>query len=309
MTVSLAANQSTTMLGIIGINSLDVSATSTARVKAGSPVCLHILNKTMDQSLVASGGSTLDATPCVVWVNSSSYKAVTLSGGSHLNAAMNCIHGGFSQGYALAYVVPQDCGIRDDPFASMNPTTPSNCTFSKFASGEKSVTISPGVYCGGLTLSGGPTVTVQPGVYVIRDSKLTMSGGGSMTGKGVVFVIEGTSTVDLSGGGSYSLTAPTSGPLAGFVFFQRPTASPGQKANLSGTGSLYYQGVLYFPTQNAIISGGSTTATSSPFTAYIANSVTYSGTSGLKINYDPPQITVPIPNGIFSNTPSVYLSN
>ena len=180
------------------------------------------------------------------------------------------------------------------------------CNFNGFR-GTKEVTLTPGVYCGGITLTGGAQVEVAPGIYVIRNGKFVMSGGGTMRGDGVTFVIEGSSTVNLSGGGSYWLRAPTDGPTASFIFFQKSDASPGEIAVMSGGGKLYYEGIIYFPTQNIRVSGGGSTTTTSPFTAYIGNTFNYSGGSILNINVDRSGTNVPVPLALYPETGGVTL--
>jgi hypothetical protein len=190
----------------------------------------------------------------------------------------------------------------------MNPTTPASCDFNNFSHGGGTFSMNPGVYCGNVALSGGPTVTLNSGTYVIRNGKFSMSGGGSMTGAGVTLLFEGTSTIDLSGGGTYHITAPTTGDLKGFVIFQRATANPGKIANLSGGGNIYFEGVIYLPTWIAQVSGGGAVGTPSPFSAYIAKGFTYSGGSQVNIVYDPSRITVPVPKELFTDS-AIYLSN
>lgn len=298
----------TSILPLIGINSMDYSARAVGKVSPnGPPVCILQLDATASTGMTASGGSKVVAPPCIMWANSTGGSAVKFSGGGSSITAGHCFQGGSSGTFSPA---PENCGLRADPFASMNPASPSGCTFTNFSRGGGTYTLTPGVYCGGISLSGGPTVTLSPGVYVIRDGDLSMSGGGSMTGQNVAFLIEGASKVNLSGGGSYILSGRTSGDLAGFVFYQRPTSNVGGKATISGSGDMYFQGVLYFPSQQAVVSGGGSSQTTfSPFTAYIAQSFNYSGGSTLKIDYDPIRITVPVPSGIFRSTGSARLVN
>jgi Flp pilus assembly protein TadG len=304
MTVRASYEREPTFLKIIGISRQRVSAQAVAAQgkTKGAATCVLSLSKTASKAYLESGGSTTTAPNCTVWVNSSSTQAVVLSGGSKITAQKTCVVGTVSQGLSGIVGPPENCGVFADPFVTKTITTPANCDHTAFsASGV--VTLQPGVYCNGLTLSGGPTVTLQPGVYVIRNGKLTMSGGGSMKGSGVTFVLEGTATVVLSGGGAYNLVAPKTGQTAGFIFFQKHTASPGSQATISGSGDIYYEGVMYFPTQNLLVSGGgSTTILSSPFLAYIGNTITYTGGGSLYALVDKTKATVPIPDGLYSGT-------
>lgn len=294
-------------LGLIGIpvTTVEVRAKAQIRPAEGSSVCVHALSATATRAYLASGGSIANAPACTVWINSNASDAVELSGGSTLTAARNCFVGGVKQGLSRIKTAPEQCGLRPDPFSSMTVSSGA-CTFNGFR-GSKTVTLTPGVYCGGITLTGGAQVEVTPGVYVIRDGKFVMSGGGTMHGDGVTFVIEGASTVNLSGGGSYWLRAPKDGPTASFLFFQKHDASPGETAIMSGGGDLYYEGIVYFPTQNIRVSGGGSTTTTSPFTAYIGNTFNYSGGSTLNINVDRMRTSVPVPSALYPETGGVVL--
>lgn len=302
LTVTASQDVPTKVSAIIGIPSIQVRTSSAARQTNGSaaPVSVHALAPSVNKAFEASGGSNINAPPCVVWVNSTSVSSVNFSGGSNSTAARHCFEGGISQGRFTPS--PEVCGARADPFEGMNPAVPAACTYNNFSRGGGTYTLQPGVYCGGLTLSGGPNVTLSPGLYVVRNGALKMSGGGVMRGDGVTILVEGAAgSITLSGGGSYYLTGPTSGELAGFVIFHRPNANVGGKAVISGSGDMYFEGILYFPGQKAEVSGGGSTQTRiSPWTAYIARTFLYSGSSTIRVNYDPARVTVPIPGAMFS---------
>lgn len=127
-----------------------------------------------------------------------------------------------------------------------------------------------------------------------------MSGGGVMTGDGVTIVLVGTSLVNWSGSGAYNLKAPSTGDTVGFVLFQEPTAYPGGKTRISGGGTSYYEGVIYFPTQELLVSGGGFTDISPPFTVYMADIISCTGGGRLQGGLDPDRATVPIPKEIYS---------
>lgn len=76
---------------------------------------------------------------------------------------------------------------------------------------------------------------------------------------------------------------------------------------MSGGGDLYYEGILYFPTQNIIVSGGGSTTTTSPFTAYIGNTFNYSGGSTLNIDVDRARTSVPVPSALYPLSGGVAL--
>lgn len=310
-TVSIAGNEisvraelsmQTTIAGVMGISQLDIGVVAVAAGKTIplSP-CVLALDPTERRTLNLTGGSSIDARDCAVIVNSSDEEAVNLTGGAWIEAQTTCVKGGIK---ALAENInPRailDCGPIADPLANFVPPPFGTCDYFDFEeSGGVTITLDPGVYCGGIKLTGGPDITFNPGVYVIKDGWLETTGGGNIYGEGVTFHIVGDDAgVEMSGGAVVRLTAPTTDDFAGIIFYQEPTASPGETSKLSGGGELYYEGVIYFPTQELEVSGGGLTATPSPFTWYIVNNFEYSGGSELYIKSDMTAAGVPLPHGV-----------
>ena len=79
----------------------------------------------------------------------------------------------------------------------------------------------PGTTYSGITLNSG-TTNFPSGVYVISGGSFTVTGSATITGTGVTFYFTNNATISVSGGGSLQLTAPTTGPYAGILFFQDP---------------------------------------------------------------------------------------
>ena len=150
--------------------------------------------------------------------------------------------------------------------------------------------MSPGTYCGGITVSGSDnTVNFAPGEYIIAGGGMKFSGG-SNTYNGTEVMFYNTQSapgagdwgnVDLSGNSTLNLSAPTSGDYAGVLFFQDPSlasAESGIKFKVAGTVTTNLDGVIYFPDHEVEYSGtSSVTETCGP--KIIAKTVKFSGTS------------------------------
>ena len=61
--------------------------------------------------------------------------------------------------------------------------------------------------------TGNTALPLPPGVYFISGT-LTLKGGSSITGTGVTFILLPGATIDTKGGGTLTLTGPTSAPGA-----------------------------------------------------------------------------------------------
>lgn len=287
-------------ISTIGIQSISASIESEAALNklssSGKALCLIALNATAPKAINDSASSAVNAPNCIVQVNSNNSAAVSLSGSARINASENCYVGGISASGSAGVSPSPDpvCKPLADPFVSTPTPAVGICDKVNYKA-TANETLSPGVYCGGLTVSGVP-VQFSSGLYIIKDGLLTASGGASMSGTGVTFFLTGVNAgVNTSGGSSWHLTAMKNGSLAGFVFFLDPKSTPASKSVLSGGSEMYFDGVLYFAKQALNLSGGSSAFTVSPFTSYIADTFTLSGSSTLNINNDTAKSSTIIP--------------
>jgi hypothetical protein len=119
-----------------------------------------------------------------------------MTGNAAINSVENCFVGGVQKtGNCSVSPAPDgSCKGIPDPLASYLATNPVNvagCDHHFYsASGNQSITLNPGVYCGGMTFSGPVNVTLSPGLYVIKDGTLSETGG-TFTGTGVTLFLTG----------------------------------------------------------------------------------------------------------------------
>jgi hypothetical protein len=189
------------------------------------------------------------------------------------------------------------------PFTTYSKPTVGACDHTNFsASGRQTVTLQPGVYCGGMQFSGQVSVNFAPGLYIIKDGSINESGGTSFTGNGVTFFLTGQGAgVQMSGQADWHLTAATGGSLPGFVFFLDPSGPSGLAAtgsSLAGNADLYFEGVSYFPKQQLTITGNSEVNATAPYSAFIADTIVINGNGQLVLNSDPNATPVPIPSAL-----------
>jgi hypothetical protein len=268
-----------------------------------NPTCVLSLDKAMMHAIKTTSTNTIVADGCTIYVNSASSKAVSLvnlSGNSTLTSAGTCIVGDVGQG--ITYMTPPPvtgCPRLADPFARRKAPPIDACTETGFAASGGDPVLSPGVYCGGLTLKGVNTATMLPGLYIIKDGLFHMSGGGVLTGEGVTIILSGLGAGVKLDADSYHLVASSSGPLAGFVMYLDPDAIPAKKSSVASKGATYLEGILYFAGQEVQMSNKHQTSEDvAPWTILIANNVVYSGghnyikADATKANvFIPPEIT------------------
>jgi hypothetical protein len=140
-------------------------------------------------------------------------------------------------------------------------------------------TLNPGVYCGGIDISGGSHVTMTAGNYIMYNGSFIVSGASPVDASaGVSIIVTGTSgnigVVNISGTSPITITAPSSGAMQGVAIFVDPTAKAATN-DISGGSSLTIVGSVYMPSQYLNFSGGSGSCT----TQLIADTITLSGGS------------------------------
>jgi hypothetical protein len=184
--------------------------------------------------------------------------------------------------------------------------------FNKF---NGSVTLNPGTYCGGISITKGTgTYTLNPGVYILATT--SPSGNGSQglvssmgtnvingTG-GVTLVFTATSStnyptgsnpsplMDIPGSMTLNLTAPTSGSTAGFVIMgdrSMPLGTVGQNGTATGSqfvisngAAATLSGTVYLP-KGALTLDGNGLATAN-CSQIIANVIDFDNSGALNIN-------------------------
>jgi hypothetical protein len=188
-----------------------------------------------------------------------------------------------------------------DPLASLALPNPSGMTVQSSSAKTitSSVTLQPGVYQGGLNITGG-TVTLSPGIYYIEGGGLSLSGNSSTTltdnGQGVlIFNGEsngGTSNpssvgaFSVTGQANVSITPMSSGTWQGISFFQDRNATAA--FNIMGNGNTNIGGLVYAPNATATLAGNGVIGGS---TSFITNQLVVTGNG----NFTPPTIKVPLP--------------
>ena len=108
-----------------------------------------------------------------------------------------------------------------------------------------------------------------------------------MTGTGVTFYnttgTSGYGAITLNGNSQANFSAPTSGPLAGILFFQdRSIPSTGAASTINGNSSSTFDGAIYFATTAVNFNGNSS---ANGYSIVVANQLILNGNSNLGNNY------------------------
>jgi Flp pilus assembly protein TadG len=236
-TGSVSAQVPTNFLGVMGLKTISVGVTSTASVaSAGGYYCVLALNLTAQPGLQLTGNATITITApkCVLQVNSNNLNAVDLNGNTAISSVENCFVGGLRKvgNSSISPAPDATCKPVPDPFAAYPRPVVGTCDYTDFKlSGNKTATLQPGVYCGGMNFNGPVNVTFAPGLFIIKDGVLTETGG-TFTGQGVTFFLTGS-------GALLSVTNPFAGKSRNFFRVKRLIPDTPWSVNFDvGTGVL-----------------------------------------------------------------------
>ncbi len=285
----------------LGFETSDVVTQAVSVLLNISVPCLLSLDKTGVATAKVNNG-TVKVEGCGFHVNSSDPGALDIALNGTLEAESICVNGGVTgQGNSDPHV-QTTCPQVDDPLAELERPVVGGCDFkkTKFSSGTHILT--PGVYCGGISLAGSAKVEFGEGTYIIDGGTLKVAGNtASLEGEGVSFYFTGGASLNLAGQGAINLSAPTgdTDPLRGILFFGDPDSDSGVKHNVSGNDNMSYDGTMYFPNDELAFTGNGTGTSSAGYTLAIARQLKFGGNGSLNFKWpDEGEANVPLPVGL-----------
>jgi Flp pilus assembly protein TadG len=250
---------SSSYLHSVTVKARAVSQYQVTTTGTGLPACVLAMN-----NLVIDGGGKLTTTStsgCSVDVNGTSSSAFTVQNGAHATLdALNVVGGtltvnGSHLSVPPAYEVQSGGTTTADPYAGLtlasaeSGANASGCT-AKLSKGAYSC----GYYPHGLEITS--STTLNPGVYVVSGGNFAVDSGAKVTAtSGVTIVLTGGANVDINSGGELDITAMTTGPTAGLIFYGDP-ASTGIM-NFSDGSRVNANGAYYFPNSTVNFASGS----------------------------------------------------
>jgi len=263
-----------------------IGARAVAVAGTNGGYCVLALDTLTATGVNMSNGVDVNLNNCGLAVNSAGSSALLVTGGSVLTATTVSVSGGDSVtgGSSIKGTVSTSQPAVANPYSSMTIPAWSGCNYGSAGNpylvlGFLLPKLSPGVYCGGISMSGGGTVVMNPGIYFINGGVFSPQGGVTVTGTGVTIVLTGSgtsyATANVANGVNMNLSAPTTGATAGLVFFQDPNAPHTPGSSFEGGASLVFTGALYFPTQDVTYENGTTST--STCTQLVAWQITFAG--------------------------------
>jgi Flp pilus assembly protein TadG len=268
---------------VLEIPSITIRTTSEVIAVHAADACVVALDAAAAPGIEFNLSGEVSASDCSIWSNSTMNTALVGKGSGSVTADAICAVGrSVTDGGLNMQPSPRSsCFPVKDPFARWSPPSYSSvCAASNLVLDKPgNYELSPGTYCGGITIKGGANVSFKPGLFVIKDGPLLVEGGGSISGHDVSFLLAGNKAlVNLGGASKVELSAPTTGDMAGMLFASSRTAAP-QVSIFRGGNVFHLEGSVYLPTHQVEYAGGPEGVFPAAHTQLIAGKVKFNGSS------------------------------
>lgn len=276
---------------ILGVRTPVIYGEATAAVVGSGDYCVVTLEKTTAVGITLQGNATVNL-GCGMATNSRASNAVTAGGSSTITATPVAAVGGLtsSSNYVSpTTLMPYSIPVQD-PYASLPTPTASDlsgCNGNANVQPNNSKSITPGCFKN-FDVKG--TLNMAPGTYFIDSTTFDIGSQAVVNGTGVTIILTSgnatnnpgsISTVNINGGATLNLTAPTdmTNPYHGVLFYQDRRALDSGSNKINGNASSVLQGAFYFPGQAMEFSG--TSGMTTTCVKMVSKRVTFIGNSNI----------------------------
>lgn len=273
---------------------------SSSTVSADMNLCVIGLDEKSDATVSLSGMAKVTAPDCAIVSNSMSAAGFSVVDDAFLQSDQNCSSGGVEGSKSNYKSYPTtDCPITADPLEGRKRPASSTCNHTNKVVKGLITILQPGVYCGGITISEKANVLFRPGVYVIKDGELKSMSGGIAAGRGVGFYFTGEgSRYNFDSTTTISFEAPTTGEMAGLLFFQDPDMVTTLDYEIASVNARKLLGTIYLPNGNFKVHAKNRIGEESAYTVIVAKTIDIGAQAELVINSDYASTSVPVPEGL-----------
>jgi Flp pilus assembly protein TadG len=302
VTVTLTENWTPMFAHFVGFDVTPIRVDATASLAGQSNICMLALDTSGNGAISTTKAAYIKAPNCAVYSNSSSSESIIVSDQSRIEANSICSAGGFNfKGKATPPSVMSDCPVVADPLEKRQKPSFGSCDFKNVVIAKGTASVSPGVYCGGLTIKGDAKVTINPGTYIMDDGPFSVVGDAIVSGEDVAFFMTGAhSTIKFDNNATVSLSGAETGDLAGLLFFEDASSNIGRRHIIRATHVENLTGTIYLPSGELLVDPNSSVGADSAYTAIVAYRIAVDNGPSLVLNTDYQATNVPVPSGIKS---------
>lgn len=288
--VTITYNVTRGFSSLFGSDNIPVIATATA---IGAPIAadvgILVLDPSVKDAFSVGAPVTVLGTPIVV--NSSNSEGSIANAGGNATAPEFDFVGNYTTmgGSFSPTPLTGKLGMQDPlqylPVPDTSTMTKQSNKQVKLSQGD--TVLQPGVYKGGINVSGTANVTLMPGIYYMDTGGFTFSGQGSLIGNGVMIYNapgNGNSNgISVTGQGTVNISGMTSGIYQGMTFWQDRTSTV--TGTISGNAGSSMTGTFYFAGAQLNVSGNGGQINMG--SQYISNTLALSGNGSITVQWTP----------------------
>jgi hypothetical protein len=259
-----------------------------------SYICLLARHATQKEAIYFQGNSEFMAN-CAVQANSDNAVAIRTWGNAYAEADSFCAVGGWS-GSGFSPDPMGGCKRRADPYATLAlPNTAGTCTYNNKVVKNTTANLTPGIYCGGLSISTHGVANLAPGVYIIKDGALDIDSQSTLNAPaGVTIYLTGdTAKVDIKSGAVVTIVAPNNttattatAAYKGLAIMQDRNTGAGNINSIYSNGGVNITGGIYTPNQKLLIWANGDMNASSNYFPIIVDTFNMNGNATLYVKLD-----------------------
>ncbi|MCG8441757.1 MAG: pilus assembly protein TadG-related protein [Caulobacterales bacterium] len=287
-----------------------ISVRAEARLVGGDNICVIGLDEQASGTVSLDSNARMSASNCGIYSNSTSGSGLKSYSNALLHAKFTCSAGGYDGGSGNFAPTPvTDCPPIDDPLVNRAAPPIGACDETNMVVKDKTQTLYPGVYCGGLTVDGNAEVWLSEGVYVMLDGPLVVDSNARLEGEHVGFYFSGNKSVSrFASNAVINLSAPRDGGMAGLLFFEDRNSKANRKFEILSNYARELLGTIYLPKGRLFIDADTPVADKSAFTVIVARRLELYSGPNLVLNTDYGMTDVPVPEGVGPVAGDVVLS-
>lgn len=287
--ITVQYNQSRYFSRIFGAGQIPVQARAVARgTWEAADVAIHVLDLHESAALTSTGESFAHVRGSKIIVNSDAFDAATTTGGTIIAPAMDVTGGTTTSGMKGGFHADIKYGVPPTPDPLRHIPEPDAAQFPlqsnrpiHVAKGTR--TLRPGVYAGGISVSGQGNLNLEPGIYIMTGGGFSFSGQGALDAQGVMIFNApklSSDVVSITGTGKTIMSPPDATIYKGLTLFQARNSTNTMK--VAGGGFMDISGTFYTANGTLQVGGGGDGRVGSQ---YISRLLEIVGSGGLVIDY------------------------
>lgn len=289
VTIGWQCDEPSAVSGAIGKDSMRFLVSATAKFLHGMDGCVLALGEHNWTGVSVTGSADVQLDSCAVISNSRKPQSIDMGGSGALTASCAYAAGGIQNPGTIdttQCLSPVPYGRpTPDPYADleMPDDWESWPCLTPVKTGKDSLYMPSGRYCNHVSAKGELELEAG-GNFVFDGADLrTKSAWAELRGDQVTLFFTDNAEFENANGGKVHLTSKSDGPYAGVLMYgDRDAMSPAIDIKINGNISSRFEGAIYFPNNDLTFVGGA--SLDSECTQLIADTVTFSGNSGIKAN-------------------------